>query len=87
MEHIVAGFAHRCVGLDRENLVPVFQKKPCERSRTRGDIRNCVLWTRGRIRGLQKLDNLRRISRTITDIILHSIGKSCSWRRAHDILV
>ena len=86
LEQAAARFAHSRIRLDRKDPVPIFQQESRKCSGARGNVGDrmerfqSALYT-------HKFEDLQRISRTIADVILHSIGKSRGWRLAHCVLV
>ena len=86
LQQAIARFAHGGIGLDGRYGVAILQQKPGESSGSRSDVGNKMFWPQSAI-GPQKFDNLRRISRTVADVIFHSIGKTGGWSSAHDFSV
>jgi hypothetical protein len=91
--HLLVGYksvnahlAHFPVRLDRKYRVPILQKQSREHACTCGDVRHDMTGPQSALSAKQ-LQNFRRISRPIADVILHPIRKTSRWRLRHRSLV
>jgi hypothetical protein len=81
-----AHFAHFRIGFYGEYGVPIFQKKAGKDARAGSDVGDDVMRLQATF-AAEKVQNLRRISWAIADVIFHPIGKTRRWRLAHNFLV
>ena len=81
-----AGFAHFRVGFDRKNGIPVFQQHAGKHTGAGSDVSDDVTRLQSAF-GAKQVENFRRISGSIADVILHPIGKTSRWRLSHCSLV
>src|SRR5271166_5348808 len=72
--------------LESKDGIPILQKKAGEYASTRSDVSDEVTRLQPAF-GAKKVQNLKRISRTITDVVLHPIRKTRRWRLGHRFLV
>ena len=77
-----AHFAHLQVGFDGKHGISVLQKKTGKHAGAGSDVGDDVTRLQSAF-AAKKVQNFRRISRTIADVVLHPIGKTSRWRLAH----
>jgi hypothetical protein len=66
---------HAAIGLDSENLVPIFKQYAAPDSRTAGDVGSDVFWLQPTL-CLQRINDFRRIARAVANIILQTVGEA-----------